>query len=462
MEDQKMNKPDNLTEKYNVPVPRYTSYPPATEFNEMLKEDDYRILLDESNKGFPGHIALYFHIPFCRQICHYCGCNATPTGRGSLVMPYLKALQKEIEMVTSHLDTVRKVSQIHFGGGTPNTLEASALGEIVGKIRTGFEFIDDPEIAIECHPAYLDESYIMSLHAAGFNRFSLGIQDLDDGVLNNVNRALPAMPPEKIVDIIKKSGASVNLDFIYGLPGQNVASFGETIGRAIEMRPDRLVTFSYAHVPWMKKHQAILEKKGLPGPLEKAAMFRASHDKLITAGYVFAGLDHYVLPDDELAVALSEHTLHRNFQGYCTRRTTGQVYAFGISGISQLDGGYVQNTRNLKDYISLLESGRLPVDRGLRITLEQKEIREVINEVMCNKLVKWSEISERLKVSRSDLLKRFEKGLEKVKDFENDGLVTLTQDEIRVTAKGEPYIRNLAAALDPAFSSGINRYSKSV
>jgi oxygen-independent coproporphyrinogen-3 oxidase len=419
-------------------------------------------MLSESNHRKPQHIALYIHIPFCRKICYYCGCNATHIGAGNDVQPYIEALRREIEMVTSHILKNRKVSQIHFGGGTPNSIDAEYLAGIIALIRSKFTFIENPEIAIECHPGYLDETYITALRDAGFNRFSLGVQDFDNEVLKSVNRTPSAMPLDQTVTMLRSSGASVNLDFIYGLPGQDAASFSETIKKAIALKPDRLVTFSYAHVPWVKKHQAILESKGLPDPTAKTAMFNAAHDLLTASGYIFIGLDHYVLPDDELATALAGHTLHRNFQGYCTRRTTGQVYAFGVSAISQLDGGYVQNTKDVKEYIQILTNKALPVDRGLRITQSQREIREVINELMCNKFINWPEISTRLGVPRKTLKEQFIPDMSMLLEFSDEGLLVFSDDELRVTEAGSLFIRNIAASLDPAFNSENNRYSRSV
>lgn len=457
-----MNHSERLLKKYNVPVPRYTSYPPATEFTVKLNEGEYKAMLSESNRRKPQHIAIYIHIPFCRQICYYCGCNAMHIGRGEFVKPYIEAIRREIEIVTAHIHDNRRVSQIHFGGGTPNSIDSSSLAEIIALIRSRFKFIEDPEIAIECHPGYLDEAYITSLREAGFNRFSLGIQDFNNDVLKSVNRTPSAMPPDQTVAMLRSSGASVNLDFIYGLPGQDAVSFSETIKKAIALRPDRLVTFSYAHVPWVKKHQSILESRGLPDPASKTEMFDAAHDLLTGAGYVFIGLDHYVLPDDELATALAGHTLHRNFQGYCTRRTTGQVYAFGVSAISQLDGGYVQNTKDVREYIQILSNDTLPVDRGLRITQQQREIREVINEIMCNKYISWPEISARLGVPRKKLLEQFIPDMARLRELSDDGLVEFSDDEIRVTEAGSLFIRNIAASFDPAYNLENNRYSRSV
>lgn len=456
-------RPDkDLIVKYNVPVPRYTSYPPATEFAAGISGPEYLSMVDESNNKRPGNIALYVHIPFCRKICYYCGCNAIAAGKGSDVIPYLTALKKEIEIVSAHLNKKREITQIHFGGGTPNILEPHQISEIMDRVRAGLTVADRAEIAIECHPAYLDEDYINYLGDAGFNRLSLGIQDFDARILKAVNRTPSHMPVEDIVALLRRRNISVNLDFIYGLPGQTVESFLETIKRASEIRPDRIVTFSYAHVPWIKKHQIILDRKGLPGAEEKSSMFHAANEKLTSDGYRFIGLDHYVLPGDELAVAVDNHNLHRNFQGYCTRQTTGQVYAFGVSAISQLEEGYVQNTREISEYIRLLENGHLPTEHGLRLTPVQQVTREVVNEVMCNKRLSWRDLSSVTGIEADVLSATYGANHSRLDQMETDGLITINKSGIEVTDTGSFFIRNIAAALDPEFSPGSGRFSRAV
>ncbi|MDD4970005.1 MAG: oxygen-independent coproporphyrinogen III oxidase [Paludibacter sp.] len=455
---------EELLIKYDVPVPRYTSYPPANYFKDGFTENNFIELMQLSESENPEHIAIYIHIPFCQKICFYCGCNASLMGKGNFVQPYLAALRKEMEMVFRHMDKNRLVSQIHYGGGTPNSLTAETLKEINEFIFSNFKMIDNPEIAIECNPAHLDHDYIDCLKAAGFNRFSLGIQDFNTVILKQVNRDPSRLPVKDLIDYIKESrdDISVNLDFIYGLPGQTIESFSETIREAVNLRPDRLVTFSYAHVPWIKKHQVILEKRGLPGADIKMKMFLAAHDILIEAGYISIGLDHYVLPGDELNVALENHQLHRNFQGYCTRRTTSEVYAFGVSSISQLKMGYSQNIKDLKGYIEAIGKNMLPLEKGYILSDEQMITREIITGLMCNKKISWPEIASRLNVTEDRIKKNInlEKGSLTV--FVNDGLLVETPDQIEVTDKGSLFIRNIAATLDKGFSQNGNTYSKSV
>lgn len=453
-----------LIEKYNQAVPRYTSYPPANHFSDDFDGQEYAVLIDESNSSQSSNLAFYIHIPFCQQICYYCGCNALKLYKNSNIEEYVNALKKEITMVCSKLDKERKISQVHFGGGTPNAIEARYLKDIITTLSQDFDFIDNPEIAIECHPALLTYEYIDELADAGFNRFSLGIQDFDDEVLKAVNRRPSVLPVEDLVSYLrsKASTIGVNLDFIYGLPLQTPESFAKSIERAISIKPDRLVTFSYAHVPWLKKHQEILQKKGLPASADKMAMFEKATALMLEAGYKAIGFDHFAKPLDELSVALDNKQLHRNFQGYCTRRTTGQVYAFGVSAISQLDGAYAQNTKVIKDYISLLDSGQLPIEKGLKVSWQELIIREVINQVMCNQYIHWQQLADALLITKTELVSSIGYDEAKLQEFADDGLLNFSEEKLEVTAVGSILIRNIAALFDPALEESKNKYSKTV
>jgi oxygen-independent coproporphyrinogen III oxidase len=454
----------DLLQKYNQPVPRYTSYPPANYFSDGFTEGDYKDALAGSNQWSPQNISIYLHIPFCRKMCHYCGCNTSPMAKENHVAEYIDALKKEIAMVAGHIDKNRKVSQVHYGGGTPNAIPAKHLKELNGLIAGMFGFIDRPEIAIECNPDCLDYGYIEDLKAAGFNRFSLGIQDFNLQVLKYVNRDPSAMPVQDIMDQMKAGvpNASVNLDFIYGLPGQSVSSFGETIEQAIALKPDRLVTFSYAHVPWIKKAQNILEKIGLPGPEEKINMFLHANALLKENQYHPIGFDHYVLANDELYKALQSHQLHRNFQGYCTRHTTGQVYAFGVSSISQLEGAYIQNTKSIKDYIATVNLGGFPIIKGYKVRKDEMVVREVINALMCNNRVRWDEIAASFGMSELEVQSHIVLDGPSLSEFEKDGIIDYGAGGISITGLGMLFVRNVAASLDPLYKKQQNLYSKSV
>jgi oxygen-independent coproporphyrinogen-3 oxidase len=402
-----MENPLELINKYNEPVPRYTSYPPANHFKENFTNADYLKAIVDSNNQKPNNISLYIHIPYCKQMCYYCGCNACPMPKQNEVHEYIKALKIEIQTVLDFINKKRKLAQIHYGGGTPNAIPLRYLKEINNLIFDNLDTIDAPEIAIECNPAYLGFEEVDELIEAGFNRFSFGIQDFNKNVLDNVNRESSKLDVEKLVEYVKskKRGIKVNLDFIYGLSGQTVDSFLDTIETAAKIKPDRLVTFSYAHVPWVNKTQKILEKKGLPDQKEKLKMYYSSRDLLVKMGYHPVGFDHYVLEDDELYQSYNSKELHRNFQGYCTRRTTGQVYAFGVSSISQLERVYAQNTKDIGSYIEIINRGHLATTKGYKITDDEFIIREVINTLLCNQFINFENVADSLGVDSGKLKK---------------------------------------------------------
>jgi oxygen-independent coproporphyrinogen-3 oxidase len=459
-----MNVSQKLLDKYNVPVPRYTSYPPANYFTDKFKADDFSKILKLSNIEEPNHIGFYIHIPFCAQICYYCGCNATQMQDSKSVKTYVDAVKKEIKLIAQHIDKSRKISQIHYGGGTPNAIKAEYLEEINQLLFSEFGLIDDAEIAIECNPALLNYSYLDKLLEAKFNRFSFGIQDFNEDVLEGVNRRPSAIPVKELVKYIKSknNNIAINLDFIYGLPGQTLDSFTKTIQQAIQIKPDRLVTFSYAHVPWLKENQKILEEKGLPSAKDKMDMFLKAYSLLLNAGYISIGLDHYALPGDELSIALNQQQLHRNFQGYCTKRTTGQVYAVGISGINQLSGGYAQNTKNINEYIGAINNGTFPIEKGYIVNQQEQIIRMVINELMCNKRVKWADVANSFQVNEDDIKETIAYNEQKLKDFEADGLIRFDNTKVEITETGTLFIRNIVASLDPVLTTNGKRYSKSL
>jgi oxygen-independent coproporphyrinogen-3 oxidase len=458
-----MNVPEKLIEKYNVPVPRYTSYPPANFFGTGYNVKDYTEAVIRSNEEGPENLSIYLHIPFCPQLCHYCGCNTHITRNEELKANYLNALKKEIAMLRPLLKNGRKVSQVHWGGGTPNSLNISQIADIMMFIRNQFSFIDYPEIAIECNPAHLNHEYVERLIGLGFNRISLGIQDFSDKVLNTVNREIPVTPVSNFVEQIQSSGkAKVNLDFIYGLPHQTEGSFRETIEKAIALNPDRLVTFSYAHIPNIKKSQKILEKSGLPSALEKLKMFETTYQLMKEAGYIPIGLDHFAKPDDELAIALQNRTLHRNFQGYCTRETTGQVYAFGTTGISQLENGYAQNAKHVSDYIRQINDGHFTTEKGYVLTYEEKIIGHVITEVMCNYYISWEQTAVKYGLSiekAKNLVGYNEAGLE---GFKEDKLLSFDDNEVQILELGRFFIRNIAASFDPGLIKEGKTFSKAL
>lgn len=453
-----------LLEKYNSPVPRYTSYPPANYFTDNYSAEDYVTSVIESNHCQPRNISFYIHIPFCKRLCFFCGCNALPLMKDSPIRDYIDAVKSEIKLVSQYIDKSRLLSQIHFGGGTPNAIDIGYLSEITELIFSEFKPIENAEIAIECNPAFLDKEYAQELNKAGFNRYSLGIQDFNHNILKSVNREIPEIPISEIMAFLRDGNnkAMINLDFIYGLPGQTVYSFLKVMEEAVSLKPERLVTFSYAHVPWVNKAQKALEKTGLPNPLEKIEMFFSSYKMLKSNGYNPIGLDHYVLVQDELFKAFTEHKLHRNFQGYCTRETTGQVYAFGVSSISQLEKHYAQNNKSIPDYIESIKNLKLPIVKGYNLNQNEIIVREVINELMCNKKIDFGKLSQRLNITVNEIKSNLILDNDVLDNFAKDGIIELIENQITMTEEGILFIRNVAASLDPLLKKQSNSFSKSV
>lgn len=459
-----MDSTKQLLLKYNRPGPRYTSYPPANFFHNEFKNADLVKLLEESNSRGPANISIYIHIPFCSQRCHFCGCNTTLYENENIVSRYIECLIKEIKSCAKHLDTnVRKVTQVHWGGGTPNSIAHVHITRVMNVISELFTLTDFAEVAIECNPAYLDKEEIRFLKNTGFNRISIGIQDFNPKILDCVNRLHSKLPHEELIKLIRDEGfKGVNYDFIYGLPGQTVDSFNETIKKAVELGPDRLVTFSYAHVPWVMGEQKNLEKLGLPSPDEKLSMFLSSLRVITQNGYDQIGLDHYAKPSDDLSKALHQKLLHRNFQGYCTKETTGQVYGFGCSSITQLWGGYSQNEKALRKYLERMENDDFAVERGYSLSFNEQVCKEVINETMCNGVFSFTEIGSCFGISGNEVKHIVNYQEEKLAEFVADGLLKITGDGIEVSKTGMLIVRNIAMVFDPQLNTEGDKYSKTI
>lgn len=452
----------NILDKYSVPVPRYTSYPPANFFSDSFNAESYKNAIIASNEQQPEHISIYIHIPFCFQMCFYCGCNATLLQDKNIVNKYIEALKKEIRLVLPMLSKNRKISQIHYGGGTPTSQPVSVLKELNDIILSEFDCIENPEIAIECHPGYMDEEYWKALPDIGFNRVSIGIQDFNEQVLKTSHRKKSRLPIEDIVSWLREKSVSINMDFIYGLPLQTTESFTNTIKKAIEIKPDRIVTFSYAHVPWVNPLQQKLEDAGLPSTSQKSELFDTASHILNQAGYKSIGLDHFVLPDDELYIASQEKKLHRNFQGYCTRRTTGQVYAFGVTGISQLANSYSQNVKDIPTYINLIDKGELAVLKGYSLNREEQIAREVISTLMCNYIIHWNDIANTFNTTIDKIKQAVNYNINFLNDFAKDGIIEFNEEHIQILPDATPFVRNVAASLDKLMLNTDKKFSKSI
>ncbi|MDG5798787.1 oxygen-independent coproporphyrinogen III oxidase [Marinilabiliaceae bacterium ANBcel2] len=452
-----------LTEKYNKAVPRYTSYPPANYFSNKFTPEDYKVAVKESNLLSPQNVSIYIHIPFCSKLCFYCGCNTLISQSLKLKREYIDALKKEITVISQWIKKDRTVTQIHWGGGTPNSLESDQIIEIMELLKKSFSISNNAEIAIECNPAYLNKPYLLKLLKAGFNRVSLGIQDFNSDILKGVNRDKSELPVEELIKIIQKRGAGVNLDFIYGLPQQTTESFKETIKQAVALEPDRLVTFSYAHVPWVKPHQSVLKKESIPSPNEKLEMFSAAWDVITDSKkYIPIGMDHFAKKDDQLSHAYKNNNLHRNFQGYCTKETTGQVYAFGVSAISQTERAYAQNTKEIRKYIDNISQGIPATEKGLFLSKEEQIVRELITELMCNNKLVWKNAADHLSSTPEELQRITQYSPEKMKEFVDDQLAEADLNEITIKEAGRFVVRNIAAILDPKLNSMDNCFSKSI
>jgi len=452
-----------LIKKYNKTGPRYTSYPPATFFHEQFTERQYLELLKTSNEWLPKNISIYIHIPFCPQICHYCGCNNSLFKSDKEVERYINALLSEIKIVADKIDKERVVTQIHWGGGTPNSISFKWINAVMSYFHKHFKIDPKAEIAMECNPAYMELTDLIELSKMGFNRLSLGIQDFDNELLKKINRLPSRYPVKDLFRIARKSGIeSMNLDLMYGLPDQTKEQHLQSVQKAIDLNADRIITFSYAHVPWFKPNQKNLEIYNLPDAEEKLTMLESSYNLLIDYGYIPIGMDHYVKPNEELHSALKNNELHRNFQGYASRKQTGQVYAFGTTAISQLQKAYSQNVRSIKEYIKVLDDYHLPVFRGYELNNNEVIIRKVINEIMCNHYINWKQISDELNFTPQKIKEVVNYDPGKLKTFIDDEMLSLDENQIKVSPKGFFLIRNIAMAFDPNLNKQNNKYSKTI
>ena len=436
-----------LIRKYSIPGPRYTSYPPATKFVTDRAAIRIEDALAADNRSPKRPLSLYLHLPFCESRCWFCGCNTVITRRRDAATEYLADLEREIRLTALRVDTARPVTQIHLGGGTPTFFPPETLSELGGILHRYFpNWASDLEFGVEIDPRRVTDEHVTALRAIGANRASLGVQDTNANVQLAIHRFQPHYQNERTVYWLRSAGfGSINVDLIYGLPLQTPESFAKTIDDVLGLNPDRLSVFSYAHVPWIKPAQKIFDDRAqLPGPEAKLAMFAVAHEKLTGAGYVDVGLDHFARPDDELAVAQREGTLHRNFQGYSTRGDAS-LYAFGISAISSTPDVYLQNFKTLAEWRRALDFGELPVERGLRLSAEDKRRRVLIMRLMCDRRLDYASLSAALNV---DVARHYAAEIASTADLEADGIVTRDTHGLRVTSVGVPLLRVVAMRFD--------------
>ena len=437
-----------LLRRYDRPGPRYTSYPTAPQFNADFGEAALREVARASNEDpIPRPLSLYVHVPFCFSPCFYCGCNRIITRDLSRGRAYLERLEREIALMAPLFDRDREVIQLHFGGGTPNFLDAAQLCGVVETLRGAFRFADsdDRDISVELDPRFCNPADMPVLAAAGFNRTSLGVQDFDPKVQDAVNRIQSVEETRAIVDACRGAGMrSVNIDLIYGLPGQSLDGFRRTLDTVVAMRPDRLAVYSYAHLPHIFKPQKQIDDALLPDPDTKLALLQAAVEQLTAAGYVYIGMDHFALPDDELALAQARGGLHRNFMGYTTHADSDLV-GLGVSAISHIGNSFSQNPRDLPSWEIALDEGRLPVFRGMRMD-EDDEIRaDLVQSLMCQGEVRVRAFQERHGIGFAEY---FADDLQRLWPLADDGLVDVGPEAIRATPRGRLLLRNIAMCFD--------------
>ncbi|MCB1904042.1 MAG: oxygen-independent coproporphyrinogen III oxidase [Gammaproteobacteria bacterium] len=435
-----------LIHKYDHAGPRYTSYPTAPQFHDGFGEQAYRAAASASNRtGRP--LSLYFHIPFCDTICFYCACNKIATKDRQMAVGYLQRVYREIAMQGELFDAGRKVEQLHWGGGTPTFISHDQMRELMAVTRSHFDLADDNsgEFSIEIDPREATAETIKMLRQIGFNRLSMGVQDLDPKVQQAVNRIQSEAETMAVLDAARENGfRSVSIDLIYGLPFQTPDSFLRTLDRIIEVGPDRLSVFNYAHLPKMFKPQRRINEAELPSAQTKLDILKSAIDHLERAGYIYIGMDHFARPDDELAVAQREGTLYRNFQGYSTHSDCDLV-AMGVTSISMVSNTYSQNMRGLEEYYQRIDQNRLPIFRGIELNTDDLIRRDVITRLICNFTLNFSAVERAWGIDFGDY---FSGDLAQLDEMEADGLLVRDSDEVRVLPRGRLLIRNICMVFD--------------
>jgi oxygen-independent coproporphyrinogen-3 oxidase len=436
----------DVLKKFNQPGPRYTSYPTAPLFSPEFTAEDFRREIVETNAASnPTDLSLYFHFPFCERLCYFCGCNMLVTQNRQMIREYNDYLKKEIETLLPLISDRRQVGQMHWGGGTPSYLLPEEILDIGRFIKSRFDFSADIEASVEIDPRNLSREHLEAFRRIGFNRTSFGVQDFNLQVQEAINRVQSEEITRQTVAWARELGfESINLDLIYGLPFQTLESFAETVDKIVDISPNRIAVFNYAHVPWLKKHQNVIASENLPTADERLNILKMTIEKLIGAGYEYIGLDHFAKPTDELAVAQKNNTLYRNFQGYSTRAGC-DVYAFGLSAISQFQNVYAQNLKNLKDYYKRVEEGLPATNVGYRMTADDHIRKETIMQLMCHLEIDKRDIEAKFGI---DFDEYFARDIDKLDVFLRDGLLRNDADKISIAGSGILIIRNVAMCFD--------------
>jgi oxygen-independent coproporphyrinogen III oxidase len=441
--DETVALPLDVLERYNVHGPRYTSYPTAPEWTDSFgPADTERAYATADPKA---DVSLYFHIPFCESLCWYCGCNVVIQRDKAVSTPYLDRVKLEADRVTGFVDPAREVVQFHWGGGTPTYLSPEQMTDLFRFTADRVRFSPEAEIGVEVDPRVTTHEHVEALSALGFNRISMGVQDFDPKVQEAVNRVQSFEETSGLVDDCRAHGfTSVNIDLMYGLPYQTLTSFMDTVDRVIEISPDRVALFNYAHVPQLRHAQKAFHRMPLPEGMEKFDIFRHAIGKFSEAGYVFIGLDHFAKPTDELAVAQRDRTLRRNFQGYSTK-SGSDLYGMGVSAIGYVGGAFTQNFRDTPSYYAAIEAGTLATMRGKWLDADDFVRQAVIERLLCHCVLVIPEIEADFGI---EFRSYFAEALVDLTRCEGDGLVTISDDRIEVTTLGRLFIRNLAMPFD--------------
>ncbi len=452
----------DLIKKYDKPGPRYTSYPTAPHFNESFTHQNYLDEIIKTNQGqsLPD-LSLYFHLPFCDTLCYFCGCNMIVTRNRGRIKRYIDDLKSEIDLITDHISHDRKTTQLHWGGGTPTHLNPDEITDLSSYIQDRFDFSAHVEAGCEIDPRGLTKEHLSALRNGGFNRISMGVQDFNEKVQQTVNRIQSEALTRRVVDWVRELGFnSINLDLMYGLPFQSAKTFEETVDTIIDLDPDRIALFNFAYVPWMKKHQKVIRPEDLPAPEEKLNIFKMSTQKLTQAGYVFIGMDHFAKPDDELTLALKEKKLYRNFQGYSTH-AGADLYAMGITSISQFGRIYAQNIKKETPYHAALDKKILPTAKGYYLNEDDVLRRHVIMKLMCDFELDFASVEDEFNI---DFETYFSWGLNNLKEMMADNLISIENKTLKITQMGRLLIRNIAMNFDGYIERKEDhaRYSRTV
>lgn len=453
----------SLLNKYDRPLPRYTSYPPATEFDDSFLKSNLQAEMATSNAQ-KTPLSLYCHIPFCESACYFCGCNTVITQHREVVEPYLHALARNIQQVAEQVDRDRLVQQLHWGGGTPNYLSEHEVEQLWTALQDRFQFAEDAEISIEVNPRSLTKEYLANLKNLGFNRISFGIQDFHPQVQQAVNRIQPEAMLFQVMDWMREVGfTSINVDLIYGLPYQTLDTFQKTIYKTLQLDPDRIAVFNFAYVPWLKPTQRWISPEALPIAAEKLQILQMTIEELTANGYIFIGMDHFAKPNDELAIAQQQGQLHRNFQGY-TIKPESDLLGFGVTSISMLDTVYVQNQRRLRPFYQAVEQGKWPIEKGITLHREDKIRRAVIMELMCQFRISQAEFTRKYALDfELDFAQYFAEEHFQLRCLEADGLLNILPDGLEVTPAGRLLIRNIAAVFDTYLQQHqLDKFSQAV